>query len=131
MKEKNKILMHRIIWLCITLLFIFIPVISKTESVFGNICCALIPSGVLMVISTLLLSYKEYVVDGKTISVYAGFCHHTLKINGEIYDEHNTIITFTPITLSTTLENGSKIEATISLTNRISVKLNDKILQNN
>ena len=37
-------------------------------------------------------------------------------------------MTFTPIRLSTTLENGSKIEVIISLTNRISTKLNDKIL---
>lgn len=29
MKEKNKIIMHRIIWLCITLLFIFTPIISS------------------------------------------------------------------------------------------------------
>lgn len=29
MKEKNKIIMHRIIWLCITLLFIFIQIISS------------------------------------------------------------------------------------------------------
>lgn len=28
-KEKNKITMHRIIWLCITLLFIFTPIISS------------------------------------------------------------------------------------------------------
>lgn len=81
-----------------------------------------------MFISTLLLSYKEYVIDDKIISVYVGFYHHTLRINGEKYDEHNTIMTFTPIRLSTTLENGRKIEVIISLTNRISTKLNDKIL---
>lgn len=218
MKEKNKIIMHRIIWLCITLLFIFIPIISSavqpdlkivdesvtseynssynwtdvditltfnrevnsgyvdiafydnngelltekniymyssgktaksfletvydgevtsyeiistdfsTSNNISTICWAFVPFAVIMFISTLLLSYKEYVIDDKIISVYAGFYHHTLRINGEKYDEHNTIMTFTPIRLSTTLENGSKIEVIISLTNRISTKLNDKIL---
>ena len=215
MKEKNKIIMHRIIWLCITLLFIFTPIISSAvqpdlkivdesvtyspsgnwtdvditltfdrevnngyvdiafydnngklltekniymyssgktaksflETVYGVvtsyeiistdfstsnniviICWVFVPFAVIMFISALLLSYKEYVIDDKIISVYAGFYHHTLRINGEKYDEHNTIMTFTPIRLSTTLENGSKIEVIISLTNRISTKLNDKIL---
>lgn len=79
-----------------------------------------------MFISALLLSYKEYNIDGRTVSVYSGFYHHTLRVDGEIYDEHNTLITFTPIKLSTTLDN-TKVEATISLTNRIAVKADDKI----
>ena len=80
-----------------------------------------------MLISALLLSYKECKFDGKTISVYAGFYHHTLRVDGELCDEHNTILFFTPIKLSTTDKEGNIIETNISLTNRISIKVNDKL----
>lgn len=80
-----------------------------------------------MLICSFLISYKECNVNGKLITVYAGFYHHTLRIDGELCDEHNTIHSFTPIKLSTTDKDGTKIEATISLTNRIAIKINDKI----
>lgn len=80
-----------------------------------------------MLISALLLSYKECNYNGKTISVYAGFYHHTLRVDGELCDEHNTLISFTSIKLSTTDKDNSKIEANISLTNRIAIKVNDKL----
>ncbi|MBR5387965.1 MAG: hypothetical protein IK147_00685 [Clostridia bacterium] len=83
---------------------------------------------IIMLIGALLLSYKEYDYSGKKISVYAGWCHHTLRVNGEIYDEHTTLISWTPICLSTTLDDGTKLEATITLTNRISLKANDKLI---
>lgn len=79
-------------------------------------------------ISSLLLCYKEYSYNGNIISVYAGWFHHTLRINGEILDEHTTSISLTPIYLSTTLEDGTKLEATISHLNRISLKANDKLI---
>lgn len=82
-----------------------------------------------MLICALLLTYKKYNYNGKTISVYAGFYHHTLRIDGELCDEHNTIMSFTPIMLSTTDSEGNKIEANISLTNRIAIKVNDKLLK--
>lgn len=86
-----------------------------------------------MLIAALLLSYKEIEYKGKKISVYAGFYHHTLRINGELCDEHNTLVTWSAIKLSTTTQDDEsepdKIEATISLTNRIAIKVNDKILK--
>lgn len=85
---------------------------------------------IVIFICSLLISYKEYQVGGKTISVYAGWYHHTLRIDGTKYDEHNTIVSHTPIKLSTTLEDGTKLEATISLTNRITLKANDKLVSN-
>ena len=63
-----------------------------------------------------------------SISVYAGWYQHTLRINGKLCDEHNTLVNFTPIQLSTTTGDGIKIEAMISLTNRISIKANDKLI---
>ena len=84
-----------------------------------------------MLIDALLVVYKEYDYKGKKLSVYAGFYHRTLRIDGEKCDEHNTIVAFSPIYLSTTLEDGTKVEATITLTNRVSLKLNDKLLGKN
>lgn len=83
---------------------------------------------IIIFIGSLLISYKEYQVGGKTISVYAGWYHHTLRIDSVKYDEHNTIVSHTPIKLSTTLDDGTKLEATISLTNRITLKANDKLV---
>ena len=79
-------------------------------------------------ISALLLSYKEYEYNGNKISVYAGFYHHTLKINNEIVDEHNTLIFITPISLDSII-NDELVEAKISTMNRISLKINKKLIQ--
>lgn len=86
-----------------------------------------IPFSFILFICSLLLSYKEYTYKGKTISVYAGFYHHTLRVDGVKFDEHNTLASYTPIQLSCTLENGDNIQATISLTNRIALKINNNL----
>ena len=78
-------------------------------------------------IGTLLLSCKIYDFNGIEILVYAGWYHHYIKVNDVPVDEHNTLISFTPIVLSATLENGTVLQATISLTNRISLKINNKL----
>ena len=85
------------------------------------------PIVITFFISALLISYKEYEFNEKIISVYAGWYHHTLRIDGELYDEHNTIVSYSPIYLSTTVDDYY-IEARITLTNRISVKVNDKLI---
>lgn len=85
------------------------------------------PIVIMFLIAALLISYREYEYEGVIISVYAGWYHHTLRIDGELYDEHSTLITYSPIYLSTTIEDYT-IEARITLTNRISVKVNDKLI---
>lgn len=80
-----------------------------------------------MFICALLLSCKVYDYYGNTIVVYAGWFHHYIKVNGVKTDEHNTLISFTPIYLSSTMDDGTHLEARISLTNRISLKINDKL----
>lgn len=86
----------------------------------------LFPIGVMFVAS-LFLNYKEYHFKGMVISVYAGWIHHTLRINGEKYDEHTTLFSYVPIKLSTTV-NDVKIKATVSrFCNRIALKINDKL----
>lgn len=83
----------------------------------------------LFFISALLLSCNVYIYNDKKIVVYAGWYHHYILINGEKYDEHNTITFFTPILLSASLDDGSEVKATISLTNRIALKINGKLYQ--
>lgn len=87
-----------------------------------------VPFALLMFISALLINYKEYRYNDMIISVYAGYYHHTLRINRVKYDEHNTLSSFTPIVLKTTRDDGTVVSATISLTNRIAVKINDKLI---
>lgn len=87
-----------------------------------------LPLAIGFLIGSFLLSYKEYSYNDKKISVYAGWFHHTLRINDEKYDELNILIFFAPIKLTTTLDDESKVEATITLLNRIKVKVNDKLL---
>lgn len=78
-------------------------------------------------IMAFLLSCKKYVYNDNEIVVYAGFYHHYITVNGVKTDEHNTIISYTPITLSCTLSEGTHVQATISLTNRIALKINDRL----
>lgn len=85
---------------------------------------------VVFFICSLLLSCKVYEYNGKTIIVYAGFYHHYLKVDGEIMDEHNTLTSFTAIPLSCTLDDGAVLHATITMTNRISLKINDRLYKN-
>ena len=63
----------------------------------------------------------SYMPDGFTI---------ILKMDGEVLDEHNTFATFTAIVLSCTLDDGTRLQATISLTNRIALKINDRLYKN-
>lgn len=90
--------------------------------------CACLPV-LLFFISALLLSCSIYHYNDKTIVVYAGWYHHYILINGEKYDEHNTLISYTPITLTATLDDGSEVKATISLTNRVALKINGKLFE--
>jgi len=87
-----------------------------------------LPFAIIFFIVSLLLSYREYYYNGQWISVYSGWVHHTLRINGEKCDERNALLHFLPIKLSTTMEDGTKFDATITLTNRITLKANDKLI---
>ena len=82
----------------------------------------------IMLLAAIMLSYKEREVNGQLVAAYAGYYHHKLYVNGILYDEHNTFMSWTPIYLSTTLDDGTNIDATISLTNRISIKANNRLV---
>lgn len=96
---------------------------------FAYLFYCFIPVTILLFIQSLLLCYRKYEYNGQTIEIYAGYYNHYIKVNNEKYDEHKTLATFSPIMLSCTLDSGEKIQATISLTNRVSLKINDKLLQ--
>lgn len=109
-------------------------IISYTATYSSDVIIILVPVFIYFdivifafLISSLLLSYKNYQYAGNEIIVYAGWYHHYIKINGTKVDEHNTIMNFTAISLSTTLDDSTKLVATISLTNRIALKINDKL----
>ena len=77
---------------------------------------------------SLSVSYKEYKVNEKLISVYAGFRHHILRVDGDLCDEYVSSFTYTPVKLSTTIDHGINIDVTISLSNRITVKAKGKLI---
>lgn len=101
---------------------------SNGKEVVGIIILAVgVPIGLCMFISALMLSYKVYVYDKKLIIVYSGWYHHYMTYGGIKVDEHNTIQTFAPIWLSCTLDDGTFISATISLSGRIALKINNRL----
>ena len=138
MKEEYRIVFHRLFWFILLVISIIVFVSYYGDKNIHNSQNFIILEidAICLVFSfvffgaSLFLSYKEYNYFGKQLSVYAGWFHHTLRVNGEVCDEHNTITSWTPIKLSTTLYDGTKIDATITLTNRISLKANDKLLPN-
>ena len=138
MEEKTKILVHRLVWLTLFTLSVLAIIIllslytnsgNETAAFWGMFLEYFTIYALAMFIASLFLSYKQYNYNGATISVYAGWYHHALRINGEIFDEHNTLMSFTPIKLSTTLDNGTVLEATISLSNRIVLKINNRVVK--
>ena len=138
MKEKKKLLIIKIVWSVIFVLSIIVPLIvtfsleegSLARTIIASICIYIVVIFLALWITALTLSCKIYNFKQQEILVYAGASKHYIKVNGKIYDEHNTIVSFTPIVLSCTLESGDKIQATITLTNRISLKINDVLYRN-
>lgn len=78
-------------------------------------------------IASLFLAWKQYDYNGNSIVVYAGWFHHYIKVNGEKFDEHNTLISYTAILLSCVLDDGTDVKATITRSNRISLKINNQL----
>lgn len=130
LEEKKKIFGRRIIWFILMVIGILIPIFTseKEETFTLAMCCIFADIFILtFLISACLYSCKLYEYNGNVIVVYAGHSHHYIKVNGVKMDEYITSISFTPIRLSCTLEDGTNISATVSLTNRISLKINDRL----
>lgn len=102
--------------------------IDEEETFVLAVCCIFADIFILIfLISSFLYSCKVYEYNGNVIVVYAGYSHHYIKVNGEKTDEYISSIFFTPIRLSCTLEDGTHLAATVSLANRISLKINDRL----
>lgn len=105
-----------------------------TESEFLQLttrqCVCVISCGVALGfwIVSLISTCKKYQFSEWTIIVYAGKYHRYIKIDDELYDEHNTLMNLSPIYLSCEVE-GHKVEATISVFNRITLKIDGKLQQ--
>ncbi len=96
----------------------------------GYIHYPLIFIALIFLILAFLPNYKEYEYSGRIISVYAGLMHYTLRVNGELYDKHTTLNDLVSINLSTILEDGTHLWATISSLRRITLKINNIIAKN-
>lgn len=81
----------------------------------------------LFFICSLFLSYKNYEYNGNELVVYAGWYHHYVKVNGNKMDEHNTLFSYTAISLSCILDDGTDIKVIITTSNRISLKINNQL----
>ncbi len=113
MKERIKIWAYRLIWTIllatVVLLTIFLKVEGK-ENIALKVCIGVIVGLFVFAfwLDAFLVNYKTYCIGQIVILVYAGYFHHYIKVNGTIYDEHNTLVYLTPIVLSTTV-NGMDI----------------------
>ncbi len=104
--------------------------ITRASYIPGSMVSILIVFDVFLFIiflGTMLMSCKVYDLDGKDLIVYSGLYRHYIKYDGTILDEHNTFQTYVPIYLSTTIDDETYIEVTISTMNRIFLKVNDKL----
>ena len=145
-EEKRKLLVYRLIWLAVLATSIILTV-KCYANLFGDSpdidADGLIALGIFALvlpfvdilafaffIAALTFSCKTYYYKDNIIVVYAGFSHHYIKVNGKIVDEYVSSFAFTPIRLSHTLQDGSLINATVSLSNRITLKINDKLYTN-
>ena len=131
MEEKTKILVHRLVWLILFILSTLALIIafsSVSSSAFSLLFLSTLISFMFFIYS-LSLSFKQYNYNGTMISVYVGWYHHTLRINGELVDEHDAFINYTFILLSTTLDDGSVVEATISRSKSIVLKINNRLVK--
>ena len=130
MEEKQKIRAYRIIFSILIIAAVIITIclianLDKIDSVLWLYVLYVVDVTILLLwINSLLLSSKMYRYQGKTITVYAGWYHRYIDVDGQIVDEHNTLITFSAIYLSGILSKDVTLEAVITLTNRITLKIN-------
>lgn len=142
-REQKFIFCNRLMWFLITaasiVLTIYVLTSTYNDLIYGDgeflVFLALVYILpfidfiiLLIFVCTLCLHCKTYTFRGNSIVVYAGFCNHYIKANGVKCDEHITLISFTPIVMSCKLDDGTMLKATISMSNRIALKANDKLL---
>ena len=63
------------------------------------------------------------------MSIVYGQLQHYLSVNGNIVDRYDASICFVPIVLTTKLDDGTEIKATISSSNSVVLKINEKLFE--
>ena len=126
-KEKRKVLVHRIICLMCAFVFAIISIVMFCKdydyvNFSAGICFMFI--FLLFLILAFVRNCKTYIHRGKKIIVYSGIYHHYLKVDDKIVDEENTYMYHTSIVLDYHHLDDGHIEAKISTSSSISVKIN-------
>lgn len=133
MDKKKFIFINRIVASIIFITLLVLCVVTFIDLSIPTACVIFCLFALLMqliiLIEAFLLSEKTYHFGGHKIVVYAGWYNHYITFDGEKVDEHNTIVTYSPIYLSCEID-GLYLEAAISLTNRISLKINGRLYNN-
>lgn len=135
--ERHRIAGCRLFWGILLLLGIVIPCILIAVMIFDNnevgavltiFVASFIEFFILLIfICTLCMKCKAYSYNGYQIVVYAGASQHYIKVNGIKFDEHNTWISYSPIYLNCTLDDGTDVDVTISKSNKIALKINNRL----
>ena len=97
---------------------------SKSAEIFNTIGYILCIAASIFMTLSMRMRCNSYYFNGQRIVVYAGLAKCYLKVNGTIYDEQKNAGKM-GTTLFTTLENGDRIQATISRGNKIYLTVND------
>lgn len=109
----------------------FSKVKLKNDAESYIIFCFIVIEIILFVVLLYVFSRRcrVYNYNENKIIVYAGIFHNYMKINRIKVDEYNSWITFTPIVLCCPLKDETMIQATISLSNRIALKVNNRLFE--
>lgn len=129
--EEKRIRKIRMIWAAILLAnIISIIIFASNDTIipFIVIPIFLLIFTLSIFISTFMINCRKYKINGHDIIIYAGAVWHYIKVDGEKTDEHNTLVSYTPISLSYTMEDGIELSVLISLTNHITFKMNGKLI---
>lgn len=126
--EQIKLIAHRTISAILFILSVVAVAICAVEEYYTLIILLGLISllFLLCLINAFTFSFKRYDLDGHEVSVYCGAYHHYIDIDGERFDEHNTIFIDTPIHMSCEFE-GHYIEVTISTFNMVAMKVDNKL----
>ena len=126
--EQIKLIAHRTISAILFVLSVVAVAICAVEEYYTLIILLGLISllFLLCLINAFTFSFKRYDLDGHEVSVYCGAYHHYIDIDGERFDEHNTIFSDTPIHMSCEFE-GHYIEVTISTFNMVAMKVDNKL----
>ena len=131
--KKNVIRLWSLILLVTIILNIIFWLLAINSGIIWlvSVAWALIVWDILALIFWIMsfnVKYKKFTIENNEIEIYAGLSNHYIKVNGEIKDEYKASFAFTPIILSCSI-NKHKLQATISTSNHIVVKIDEELIR--